>query len=160
LDLERAAGGSSGGAAAVAAGHVALDLGSDMAGSVRLPAMFCGVAAWRPTHGVVSKGRHLPWPAHLRATPPASTVGVITRDVGELARPAEVLTRRQEVPSRSLTRIGVWMPEWPVTGSSVRAVIEAWIQRLRDAAIEVVPVIPRHGDEKALATYRGLIAAE
>lgn len=160
LDPARTAGGSSGGAAAVAAGHSALDLGSDMAGSVRLPAMFCGVAAWRPTHGVVSKGRHLPWPGHLRVTPPASTVGVITRHVAELAAPAAVLTRRQELSPTSMSRIGVWMPEWPMTGSEVRAVIEAWLQRLRDAAIEVVPVRPRHGDERALATYRGLIAAE
>jgi amidase len=53
-DPSRAAGGSSGGsAAALAAGLTYLEHGSDLVGSIRLPASFCGVYGLRPTPGVV-----------------------------------------------------------------------------------------------------------
>jgi aspartyl-tRNA(Asn)/glutamyl-tRNA(Gln) amidotransferase subunit A len=51
----RLAGGSSGGsAAAIAAGDVGLALGTDSAGSIRIPAAWCGVVGFKPTHGLVA----------------------------------------------------------------------------------------------------------
>lgn len=53
-DVARTPGGSSGGgAAALAAGLVPLEFGSDLAGSLRVPAHFCGVYAHKPTWGIV-----------------------------------------------------------------------------------------------------------
>jgi aspartyl-tRNA(Asn)/glutamyl-tRNA(Gln) amidotransferase subunit A len=50
----RLAGGSSGGsAAAIAAGEVELALGTDSAGSIRIPAAWCGVVGFKPTYGLV-----------------------------------------------------------------------------------------------------------
>ena len=60
-DVTRTSGGSSGGEAAlVAACGSALGLGSDAAGSVRLPAAFCGIAAIKPTSGRLPRTGHFP----------------------------------------------------------------------------------------------------
>jgi aspartyl-tRNA(Asn)/glutamyl-tRNA(Gln) amidotransferase subunit A len=61
-DPKRTAGGSSGGeAAAVVSGMSALGLGSDLGGSIRLPAHYCGTVGLKPTHGLVPLAGH--WPA-------------------------------------------------------------------------------------------------
>ena len=58
-DLARTPGGSSGGsAAALAAGLTPLEAGSDIAGSIRNPAHFCGVYGHKPTWGIVSQRGH------------------------------------------------------------------------------------------------------
>ncbi|MGG4496448.1 amidase [Brevibacillus reuszeri] len=58
---ERTAGGSSGGSAAsVAAGLSYLDIGSDIGGSLRLPAHYCGVFSLKPTEGAVPPTGHMP----------------------------------------------------------------------------------------------------
>jgi len=59
-DLSRTSGGSSGGPAAiVASGGSPLDLGSDTAGSIRIPAHYCGIAGIKPTSGRVSRTGHI-----------------------------------------------------------------------------------------------------
>ncbi|HSC19050.1 MAG TPA: amidase family protein [Rhizomicrobium sp.] len=60
-DLNRVPGGSSGGAAAaLACGITALEIGSDIGGSLRTPASFCGVYALKPTWGVLPMRGHIP----------------------------------------------------------------------------------------------------
>ena len=60
-DLSRTSGGSSGGEAAlIAACGSPLGLGSDAAGSVRVPAAFCGIAGIKPTSGRLPRTGHFP----------------------------------------------------------------------------------------------------
>jgi aspartyl-tRNA(Asn)/glutamyl-tRNA(Gln) amidotransferase subunit A len=72
----RLAGGSSGGsAAAIAAGDVELALGTDSAGSIRIPAAWCGCVGFKPSHGLVSVEGCFPLaPSYDVVGPMASTV--------------------------------------------------------------------------------------
>ena len=80
VDPTRSAGGSSGGAAcALASGMVPLADGSDMGGSLRNPASFCGVVGLRPSLGRVPQ-----WPAYNQWET-TSVGGPMARNVGDLA---------------------------------------------------------------------------
>jgi amidase len=79
-------GSTSGPAAAVAAGLSDLGLGTDTLGSIRIPASYCGLVGYRPTHGAISLAGVLPLAASF------DTVGLLATDGAVLARAAEVLT--------------------------------------------------------------------
>jgi aspartyl-tRNA(Asn)/glutamyl-tRNA(Gln) amidotransferase subunit A len=83
----RLAGGSSGGsAAAIAAGEVELGLGTDSAGSIRIPAAWCGIVGFKPTHGLVSAEGCFPLAASYDVVGPmASSVEGCERLLEELA---------------------------------------------------------------------------
>ena len=79
-DLTRSPGGSCGGEAAIiAAGGSPLGLGSDACGSIRVPAHYCGIAGFKPTHGLVPATGHFPPSAGTLA--PILSVGLLARYV-------------------------------------------------------------------------------
>jgi amidase len=101
-DLSRSPGGSSGGgAAALAAGMVPLEFGSDIGGSIRVPAHFCGVFGHKPTFDLIPQTGHAPPPFE------GPSAGVQFGVIGPLARTAADLALALNVlagPERDLAR--------------------------------------------------------
>ena len=87
FDLGRTPGGSSGGsAAALACGYGALSLGSDIGGSLRSPAHYCGVYAHKPTFGLVASRGHTPPPfPPLPLERDLAVVGPMSRSAADLS---------------------------------------------------------------------------
>lgn len=93
-------GGSSGGAAvALAAGFTPLELGSDIGGSIRIPAHFCGVYGHKPTHGIISLRGHIPGPPGTRLEPHLAVAGPMARTAEDLELMLDVVAG--EVPALS-----------------------------------------------------------
>jgi amidase len=91
LDPTRTPGGSSGGsAAALAAGMVPLELGSDIGGSIRVPSAFCGVFGHKPSYNLVPQRGHAP-PGLDGVGPPLNVVGPMARGVADLVLAMDVL---------------------------------------------------------------------
>lgn len=149
-DTERIPGGSSGGsAAAMAAGLVAGTLGTDTAGSIRVPAAFCGVVGLKPTFGRVSKAGVVPVSWSF------DHVGPITRTVEDAALllgviagydPADFATMPVPVPDYTAglalgvqgLRIGIPRPYFfELLDAEVRAAVEAALVVLRDLGAEL-----------------------
>ena len=90
-DLTRTPGGSSGGgAAALAAGMVPLEFGSDIGGSIRVPSSFCGTYGHKPSYGLVPLRGHTP-PGIESVDVPLAVVGPMARTVADLELGLSVL---------------------------------------------------------------------
>lgn len=91
LDPARTPGGSSGGgAAALAAGMVPLEFGSDIGGSIRVPSAFCGVYGHKPSYNLIPQRGHAP-PGRDGADPVLGVIGPMARSAGDLALALNVL---------------------------------------------------------------------
>ncbi len=118
-NLERTPGGSTGGgAAAVAAGLSAFDVGSDLAGSVRMPAHWCGLFGLKPTEGRVPNSGHIPEvPGQPHAVRHMNVLGPLARSVDDLILILKTHRRSgrratgKRLPRRSRSRArGRWAP--------------------------------------------------
>jgi Asp-tRNA(Asn)/Glu-tRNA(Gln) amidotransferase A subunit family amidase len=137
-------GGSSGGSgAAVAAGFVDVALGTDTAGSVRIPAAFCGVTGHRPTIGLVPTDGVFPTSWSL------DTVGPLARTAAECLRVLEYMADRPLASTAHDLRIGVVASLFERATPDVAAASEAAIREL-PGTLETVR-IPLH-DEIATIT--------
>lgn len=98
-DLSRTPGGSSGGsAAALAAGFVSLELGSDIGGSIRAPAHFCGVFGHKPTLDLVpQRGAGPPQTPVIPVRGDLSVHGPLARSAADLALELDVIAGPDEL---------------------------------------------------------------
>lgn len=171
-DVSRTPGGSSGGAAAAIAAGLSLgDLGSDLGGSIRVPAAFCGIAAHRPSQSAISKRGHLPWPLDTSVEPPLSAPGPMARSVADVQRLFEVLLRDDpeattiapvSIASLAGLRIGVWRDEpGAECDPEVDQVVAAFLGGVEQAGAVLVPIRGTVlGRPESAALFERLTAAE
>jgi amidase len=162
-DLGRTPGGSSGGSsAALAAGYGALSMGSDIGGSLRVPAFHCGIYAHKPTFALVASRGHTPPPLPpLPFDRDLSVIGPMARSAADLTLLLDVvagpdplepgIAYRLALPSsrhRELRDFRVLLidtdPVMP-TAKSVRSAIDQLAQNLGKAGVTVTrssPLLP------------------
>jgi Asp-tRNA(Asn)/Glu-tRNA(Gln) amidotransferase A subunit family amidase len=153
-------GSSSGSAAAVAAGHLPLALGTDTGASVRTPAALCGVVGLKPAAGHLSTEGAFPLSETL------DHIGLITADMHSASVAWDVLARADgtgggiQMPGVRDVRVGVPVDDyWRTADPSIDAVVAAAIERLAAAGASVVEVRTPMIDELA-ATYPVIVGAE
>jgi amidase len=177
-DVGRTPGGSSGGAAAaLAAGYVPLELGSDIGGSLRAPAHYCGVYAHKPSLGLV--------PGRATGPPDAPVVPIYQPDlwvIGPMARSATDLALELDVlagPDELWDGIGYRLALPPPrhdkladfrvlaldahplcpTAESVRTALDGLAERLTKAGCTVQRKIPEMPDlARTTRNYYELLA--
>lgn len=142
-DQSRTPGGSSGGsAAALAAGLTGLEMGSDIGGSIRNPAHFCGVFGHKPSWNLVSQSGHSP--IDLRTPTDIAVVGPMARSAQDLELALRLVAAPDELNQAGVTyqlaglskpvsslRVAVWHSDavCPVS-ADVQARVEAVAQAL------------------------------
>lgn len=149
-DPARTPGGSSGGsAAALAAGFGAASLGSDIAGSLRVPAHFTGVYAHKSSFGLLpSRGHVAPPSPPLDYTRDLSVIGPMARGAGDLAVLMGILAHPAVLEPQRYNHLGgfrvLLLDDHPLipTSAEVRAALDALAADLTAAGVSV----SRHSD--------------
>jgi len=162
-------GSTGGGGAAVAAGLSPLELGSDIGGSIRIPAHFCGVVGLKPTEHRVSSAGHVPdLPGRARHIRHMGVFGPLARSVGDLELALRIVAgpdgRDWDVPpvpleappARALAaRRFAWTDDFGVpVDADTRRVLADVARRLEAAGCQVTRATPTGFDfQAAWETY-------
>ena len=155
-DHGRTPGGSTGGgAAALAAGLTPLEFGSDIGGSIRIPAAFCGVFGHRPSEGLVPAAGHVPGPA------PMGVMGPLARSAADLRLALEVVRARDLPPPRATRLDGLRVAvlpgiDWLPVDSEIAGALEELAARLPNART-TMPAAYDAWEQEGL--YAGWLAA-
>ena len=176
-DLNRTVGGSSGGSAsAIAAGFSPLDIGSDVAGSIRHPAHCCGVYGFMPTDRRVPTTGHIPElpgkPKHIRHL---LRIGPLARSVEDLQLCFSLIAgadiRQPEIPPVPLDQPIEKLPDLRIAWTNgydflpiskdTRLAIQSLTNSLSQAGCYLEECNPTDLDwEEALANYSAFAAYE
>ncbi len=152
-DIEHVPGGSSGGsAAALAMGFTPIELGSDIGGSIRVPAHYSGVAGHKPTFGIVPAHGQIPGPPGTLTMADLAVAGPMARTVDDLELTLHAIAgpdrwnapawRLELPPPRGTSfgdlRLAAWIDDesCPVDADT-RAVLGATVTALRSAGARV-----------------------
>ena len=162
-DVSRTPAGSSGGcASALASGMTSLSIGSDLAGSIRLPASFCGVYGLKPTHGVISMEGHIPpAPGQVNGFRTLAVPGPLARSIDDLELALSILTQpnshdRKVAPLLPKDNTAVEMSNLKIAWTDdlggvpvsheIKSKMEAYVNKLAAAGASVVKVGPQGMD--------------
>ncbi|MCB0531464.1 MAG: Asp-tRNA(Asn)/Glu-tRNA(Gln) amidotransferase subunit GatA [Lewinellaceae bacterium] len=172
---DRVPGGSSGGAAvSVQADTCLVAMGSDTGGSIRQPAAFCGLWGFKPSYGCISRHGLIAYGSSF------DQIGFLANNPDDIARFLEVCAGPdafdstvadyglQIAGSQSRSSRIAWIPEVldsPGLDTGVRAVFLAYIEQLKSAGHQLIPVeLPKLGEGTMLdylvPTYYVLTTAE
>ncbi|MEQ9860162.1 amidase [Pectobacterium cacticida] len=128
-----AGGSSSGSAVAVAVGYVPLAIGTDTAGSVRIPASFNGVTGLRPETGTISLSGIVP------LSPTQDTSGPLVRYASDLPRVMEILSGTKFPPLQDRIRAG-YVAGWVEGENSVSIVVKTVLNSLTEKGVSLCRV--------------------
>jgi amidase len=172
--LDRGPGGSSGGsAAALAAGLTGFELGSDIGGSIRNPAHYCGVFGLKPTWNLVPPRGHVPGPPGTLGNTDVGTFGPMGRSAADLALGLDVLAGPDDAdgvawrldlpPARNGgqlagLRVATWFddPFAPIA-ADVRARLDGAAAALAGGGATVVPLEPPVGMGELARSWERLV---
>jgi fatty acid amide hydrolase len=161
---ERVCGGSSGGEGAIiAAGASPLGLGTDIGGSARYPAAFCGTASMKPTAGRCDDPGIYSFHPGQRAI--VSQVGVLARNVDDVALGLNVINGGPELANwRSVDiaglRVGYYVEDGIFRSSpAIRRSVREAAQALKDAGAQIVEWQP-HDTARAFRVAYGLLGGD
>lgn len=175
-DLSRGPGGSSGGsAAALAMGFTPIEIGSDIGGSIRVPAHYSGVMGHKPSYAVIPAHGQIPGPPGTLTMADLAVAGPMARSVDDLRAGLAAMAgpdrwntpawKLELPPSRADElgdfRIAAWIDDaaCPVA-STTRAALESLCARLAaEGALVDETARPGFTLEKAVRVFRRLLSA-
>ncbi len=175
-DINRTSGGSSGGCAvALATGMTALSFGNDLAGSIRLPAAYCGVYGFKPTFGVVSlQGIQTDPKEKTNGLKSLAVAGPLARNIDDLELAMQIIAQattsdQRLVPLNQYTKTVeiknlkiAWADEFgdvPVD-EEIKNAIKNYITELENAGAKVVKVTPDLNFYQAWKTWGSLVGMQ
>ncbi|MEM7426437.1 MAG: amidase [Pseudomonadota bacterium] len=170
-NLERTPGGSSGGAvAALSAGLVAAEIGSDIGGSIRVPANFCGLFGHKPSFGTVPNAGHIPPAPHGYGTADLAVSGPFGRSVEDLellmglmsgAKSSDPALSVSYPPARPIKRVAVWAEdEFAPADTEISDAVRGAAQALADSGVEVdFDARPAIGFQASHAIYLTILSS-
>jgi amidase len=173
--VDRVPGGSSGGpAAAVACGFTAFELGTDIGGSIRIPAHCCGIFGLKPSYGVISQRGYLDHVGGGHTDADVNVFGPLARSADDLELLLSVLAGpdadralawRLELPeprhlAASDFRVGIWLDDaaCPVDRDEL-AVIQQSVDRLADTGARVEEAHPPVSFSQQVELFNHLVGA-